>query len=70
MKQIRILEDRHQSANFGAPDNFHLYVTTMEEINVQDDILSIPIDKFKDSYVPVFDLTSMEGATDCFLCPK
>ena len=30
----------------------------------QDDIRSIPIDNFKDHYVLVFDLTSMQDATE------
>ena len=33
-------------------------------MNSQDDIPSIPIDNFKDHYVLVFDLTSMQDATE------
>ena len=33
-------------------------------MNFQDDIPSIPIDNFKDHYVLVFDLTSMQNATE------
>ena len=36
----------------------------MKAMNFQDDIPSIPIDNFKDHYVLVFDLTSMQDATD------
>ena len=35
----------------------------MKAMNFQDDIPSIPIDDFKDHYVLVFDLTSMQDAT-------
>ena len=35
----------------------------MKAKTFQDDIPSIPIDKFKDHYVLVFDLTSMQDAT-------
>ena len=35
----------------------------MKALNFQDDIPSIPIDKFKDHCVLVFDLTSMQDAT-------
>ena len=35
----------------------------MKATNFQDDIPSIPIDDFKDHYVLVFDLTSMQDAT-------
>ena len=33
-------------------------------MNFRDDIPSIPIDNFKDHYVLVFDLTSMQDATE------
>ena len=33
-------------------------------MNFPDDIPSIPIDNFKDHYVPVFDLTAMQDATE------
>ena len=36
----------------------------MKELNFQDDILSIPVDNFKNHYVVVFDLTSMQDATE------
>ena len=57
LRQIRIVD-------FDTADNCRLYVTTMKAINFQDDIPSIPIDDFKDHYVLVFDLTSMQGATE------
>ena len=36
----------------------------MKTMNFQDDIPSIPVDNFKDHYVLVFDLTSMQDATE------
>ena len=36
----------------------------MKAMNFQDDIPSIPIDNFKDHYVLVYDLTSMQDATE------
>ena len=36
----------------------------MKAMNFQDDIPSIPIDNFKDHYVLVFDLTSMQDAIE------
>ena len=47
-------------------DNCRLFVTTMEAMNFQDDNSSIPIDDFKDHYALVFDLTSMQDATENF----
>ena len=41
-----------------------LYVTTLKAMNFRDDIPSTPIDNFKDHYVLVFDLTSMQDATE------
>ena len=46
-----------------AADNCRLNITTMKAMNFQDDIPSIPIVDFKDHYVLVFDLTSMQEAT-------
>ena len=39
-------------------------------MNFQDDIPSIPTDIFKDHHVLVFDLTSMEDATENCLYPE
>ena len=36
----------------------------MKAMSFQDDFLSNPIDNFKDHYVLVFDLTSMQDATE------
>ena len=36
----------------------------MKAMKFQDDITSIPIDNFKDHYVLVFELTSMQDATE------
>ena len=56
--------------DFDAADNCCLYVTTMKALNFQDDIPSIPIDNFKDHYVLVFDLTSMQEASENCHYPK
>ena len=50
--------------DFDTADNCRFYVTSMKAMNFRDDILSIPIDDFKDLYVLVFDLTSMQDATE------
>ena len=39
-------------------------------MNFRDDIPSIPIDRFKEHYVLVFDLTSMQDATENCHYPK
>ena len=36
----------------------------MKAMNFQDDIPSVPIDDFEDHYVLVFDLTSLQDATE------
>ena len=36
----------------------------MKAMNFQDDIPSNPVDNFKDHYILVFDLTSMQDATE------
>ena len=50
--------------NVDAADNCRLYVTRMRAMKFQDDILSIPIDNFKDHNVLIFGLTSTENATE------
>ena len=42
----------------------------MKATNFQDDIPSIPIDNFKDHYVLVFDLTSMQDAIENCYYPE
>ena len=64
LRQIRILRRGQPIVDFDAADKCRLYVTTMKAMNFQDDIPSISIDNFKDHYVLVFDLTSMQGATE------
>ena len=63
LRQIRIIRGDHPIVDFDAAGNCRLYVTTMKAMNFQDDIPSISIDNFKDHYVLVFDLTSMQDAT-------
>ena len=62
LKQIRILRGGQPIVDFDTADNCRLYVTTMKAMSFQDDFPSIPIDEFKDHYVLVFDLTSMQDA--------
>ena len=64
LRQIRMLRGGQPIADSGAADNCRLYVTTMKAMNIQGDIPSIPIDIFKGHYVLVFDLTSMQDATE------
>ena len=63
LRQIRILRRGQPIVDFNTADNCRLYVRTMKALNFQDDIPSIPIDDFKDHYVLLFDLTSMQNAT-------
>ena len=70
LRQIRILRGGGPIVNFGTGANFCLYVTTMKAMNFQDDIPSTPIDDFKDHYVLVFDLTSMQDAAENYHYPE
>ena len=64
LRQTRILRGCQSIVDFDAADNCRLYVPTMKAMKYQDDIPSILIDNFKDHYVLVFDLTSMQDATE------
>ena len=70
LRQIRILRGDQPIVDFDAADNCRLYVTTMKAMNFQDDILSNPIDIFKDHYVLVLHLTSMQDATEICHYPE
>ena len=69
LRQIRRLGGGQPIVGFDAPDDCRLYVTTMKAMNSEDYIPSIPIDNFKNHYELVFDLTSMQGATEKFHYP-
>ena len=64
LRQFRILRRRQPFVYFDTADNGCLYVTTTKAMNFQDDFPSIPIDDFKNHYVLVFDLTSMQDARE------
>ena len=64
LRAFRILRERQPIVHQDTTDNCRLYVTTMKTVNFQDDIPSIPVDNFKDHQVLVFDLTSMQDATE------
>ena len=64
LRQTRKLRGGQPILEFDAADICRLYVTTMQARSFQDDIPSIPIDNFKDHYLLVFDLTSMQDATE------
>ena len=68
LRRIRILRGGQPIVDFDTADNCRLYVTTMKAMNSQDDFPSIPIDDFKNRYVLVFHLTSMQDATENCHC--
>ena len=61
---IRILRGGKVIVHQDTTDNCRLYVTTMKAMNFQDDIPSIPAENFKDHYVLMLDLTSMQDANE------
>ena len=70
LRQIRILRGGQPIVDFDAAENCRLYVTTMKIMNFQNGIPLIPIDNFKDHYILVFDLTSMQDATESCHYPE
>ena len=62
LRGVRILRGGQPNVHHDTTDNCHLYVTIIKATNFQDDIPSIPVDNFKDQYILVFDLTSMQDA--------
>ena len=70
LRDIRILRGGQPIVHHDTTDNCRLYVTTTKAMNFQEDIPSIPIHHFKDHYVLMFDLTSMQDATEHCRNPK
>ena len=70
VRQIRIFRGGQPIVDFDAADNCRIYVTTMKAMNFQGNIPSIPIDSFKDHYLLLFDLTSMQDATESCRYPE
>ena len=70
LRQIRIFRGGQPVLCFYAADGCRFYVTQKKTMNFQVDIVSIPIDKFKDHYVLEVDLTSMQNATENWHYPE
>ena len=70
LREIRKLRGGQPIVQHDTTDNCHLYVTLLKARNFRDHIPSIPVDNFKDHYVVVFDLTSMQDATEHCYYPE
>ena len=64
LRQNRILRGGQPIVDFDPGDKCRLYFTLMGAMNFQDDLPSIPFDKFNDQSLLVFNLTSMQDATE------
>ena len=64
LRDIRIARGRQPIVHHETKYNCRLYVTTMKAMNFQDVVPSAPVDNFKDHYVLLFDLTSVQDATE------
>ena len=70
LRHFRVLRWCQSNAKFDAADNCCFQLTTMNAMNFQDDIPSLQVDKLKDHYVLVLDLTSMQDVTESCRYPK
>ena len=64
VRQVKLFRRGQPNVHFDSADNCCLYITTMKAMRFKDDIPSIPIDNFKHHYELVFDLISMQAATE------
>ena len=67
LRDFRILGGNQPIVQHDTTENCRLYVTTKKTMNFQDGIPSIPVANFKDHYVLVSDLTSMQDASEHYL---
>ena len=70
LRLIKILRRSQPIVDFETADNCRLYVTAVKAMSFQGDFPSIPIDNFKDNYVLVWNLTSIQNATGKYYEPK
>ena len=64
LRKFIILRRGQPTVDIDAADKCRLYVTTIKAMNFQDDVSSSLIDNFKDHYILMFDLTTMQDATE------
>ena len=64
VRQVKLFGRGQANVHFDSADNCCLYITTMKAMRFKGDIPSIPIDNFKHHYELVFDLISMQSATE------
>ena len=64
LTQVRTLKGGQRILDFDATDNFSSSVTKVNAMNFQNDVPSIPIERFKDHYALVIDLALMQEATE------
>ena len=64
LKQIKILEHGQPNVNFHPAASLRPYVTTMQARNCQYEFHSIGLDNFKHHCVLLFEMSSMEDATE------
>ena len=70
LRQNGITRGSQPIVDFDGAYNCRLNVTTKKGMNFQNDVPSIPIVDFKDHYVLMFDLTSMQETTESCHYPK
>ena len=70
LRQNKTLTGPQPIVDFDAADKLRLYVTTMKAKNFQDDIPHFLLISSKHHYVIVFDLTSIQGATEKYHYPE
>ena len=64
LRDIRMLRGGQPFVHQDTTDKSRFYITTMKALNFQDNSPSIRVDNFKNHYVLVFDLTSIQDATE------
>ena len=70
LRRIRKLRADQPFVDFDAVDICCVYVTPMQAMTFHDGILSLAMDTFRDHFVLVFDVTSMQHAAEICHFPE
>ena len=70
LREIRIVRGNQPIVLMDTTKDARVYVSTMKAMKYNDETPSIPFDKYKDHYMLVFDLTSLQDAADHIYYPE
>ena len=70
LRKLRIIQDGRAIVSLETISPCRLYVTTMKEMQFNEDFPALPMEDFQNHYILVFDLTSLQDAAEQLHYPE